>query len=102
MMNMLTQYHRHSRTDPLPVGILQKYIGERLDPFNMKRGLNRTEAAEYIGIGTTKFDALVEDRRMPSPKLIDKRNVWDVRELDDYFDRLPVRDGNERVWRHLE
>ena len=68
----------------------------------MKRGLNRTEAAEYIGIGTTKFDALVEDRRMPSPKLIDKRNVWDIRELDDYFDRLPVRVGNERVWRHLE
>ena len=61
----------------------------------MKRGLNRTEAAEYIGIGTTKFDALVEDGRMPSPKLIDKRNVWDVRELDDYFDRLPVRDGSE-------
>ena len=98
---MLQQYHRHSRIDPVPVGILQKYIGERLDPFNMKRGLNRIEAAEYIGIGTTKFDALVEDRRMPSPKLIDKRNVWDVRQLDDYFDRLPVRDGNERVW-HLE
>ena len=98
---MLLQYHRHSRIDPLPVGILQKYIGERLDPFDMKRGLNRTEAAEYIGIGTTKFVALVEERRMPSPKLIDKRNVWDVRELDDYFDRLPVRDGNERVW-HLE
>ena len=72
-----------------------------LDPFNMKRGLNRIEAAEYIGIGTTKSDALVEDRLMPSFKLIDKRNVWDVRELDVYFDRLPVRDNDERVW-HLE
>ena len=60
--------------------------------MHMKRGLNRIEAAEYIGIGTTKFDALVEDGRMPSPKLIDKRKVWDVRELDDYFDRLPVRE----------
>ena len=98
---MLTTYHRHSRIDPLPVGNFQIYQGNKLDPFDMKRGLNRIEAAEYIGIGTTKFVALVEERRMPSPKLIDKRNVWDVRELDDYFDRLPVRDGNERVW-HLE
>ena len=69
-------------------------------PNTPKRGFSRTEAANYIGVGTTKFDELVERRQMPSPRLVDTRTVWDVRELDEYFDRLPVRD-DERVW-HLD
>ena len=47
-----------------------------------RRGLSRTEAAMYLGISPTKFDALVVDSRMPRPRMIDSRKVWDVQELD--------------------
>jgi excisionase family DNA binding protein len=54
-----------------------------------RRGLSRNEAAMYIGISAGKFDELVADGRMPAPKRIDGRKVWDVRELDLAFDALP-------------
>lgn len=53
-----------------------------------KRGLSRTEAAGYIGIGTTLFDKMVEAGEMPRPKRIGVRNVWDRFEVDLAFDRL--------------
>lgn len=53
------------------------------------RGLSREAAAFYIGIGATLFDAMVNDGRMPKPKLINSRKVWDRKELDIAFDRLP-------------
>ncbi len=54
-----------------------------------RRGLSRDEAATYIGISAGKFDELVRDRRMPGPKRIDGRKVWDLRDLDVAFDALP-------------
>jgi predicted DNA-binding transcriptional regulator AlpA len=53
-----------------------------------KRGLSRTEAAGYIGIGTTLFDKMVGAGQMPRPKRIGVRNVWDRFEVDLAFDRL--------------
>jgi excisionase family DNA binding protein len=41
--------------------------------FYAPRGLSRDEAARYIGVGTTKFDEMVADGRMPRPKRIDGR-----------------------------
>lgn len=39
------------------------------DPYAYPpRGLSREEAARSIGVGTTKFDEMVRDRRMPRPK----------------------------------
>ncbi len=58
-------------------------------PAPERRGLNREEAATFIGISPSKFDALVADKRMPKPKKIDGRCVWDVRALDKFFDLLP-------------
>jgi predicted DNA-binding transcriptional regulator AlpA len=55
----------------------------------LRRGLSRTEAAMYVGISPSKFDELVDDNRMPKPRLIDCRKVWDVHELDLAFDELP-------------
>lgn len=52
------------------------------------RGLCREEAAYYIGVGTTKFDELVADRRMPRGKRIDGRIVWDRVALDMAFTDL--------------
>jgi predicted DNA-binding transcriptional regulator AlpA len=47
-----------------------------------RRGLSRTEAAMYIGIGTSLFDELVADGTMPRSVKIGGRKVWDIRELE--------------------
>jgi len=41
------------------------------------RGMSRDEAARYIGVGATKFDEMVSDGRMPKPKRVDGRVIWD-------------------------
>ena len=55
-------------------------------------GLNRISSAAYIGIGTTMFDSMVADGRMPKPHVIGSRKVWDRRELETSFEELP-REG---------
>lgn len=65
------------------------------DPYSYPpRGMNREEAARYIGISTTKFDELVKDGRMPKGKRIDGRVVWDRYKLDASFTDLPDNGGN--------
>ncbi|KQT45066.1 hypothetical protein ASG43_12200 [Aureimonas sp. Leaf454] len=62
------------------------------------RGMDRFEAARYIGIGITKFDELVADHRMPKPKRIDGRVVWDRIQLDAAFSELPsTGDAGNRI-----
>jgi excisionase family DNA binding protein len=58
-----------------------------------RRGLSRVEAAMYVGISPSKFDELIADGRMPGPRRIDGRKVWDLRELDLSFDDLPHDDS---------
>jgi predicted DNA-binding transcriptional regulator AlpA len=58
------------------------------------RGLSRVQAAAYIGVSPTLFDEMVKDERMPKPKHINARVVWDRFELDAAFAALP--DGQER------
>jgi excisionase family DNA binding protein len=58
-----------------------------------RRGLSRVEAAMYLGIGTTKFDKMIADGRMPKPRRIDGRKIWDIRALDVAFDALPIEDS---------
>jgi excisionase family DNA binding protein len=54
-----------------------------------RRGLSRVEAAIYLGISPSKFDELIRDGRMPAPKRIDGRKVWDIQNLDVAFDAFP-------------
>lgn len=56
------------------------------------RGLSRTEAAAYVGVSPSLFDIMVRDGRMPKPKQINSRMVWDIRRLDKFFDELPSDD----------
>jgi hypothetical protein len=65
-----------------------------------RRGLSRIEAAMYVGIGANKFDEMVEDGRMPKPKCIDNRKVFDIVALDQAFDLLPDDDSGQidRTW----
>ena len=63
-------------------------------PFGaILRGLRRPEAARYIGISPSKFDEMVKDGRMPGPKRIDARTVWDRLRLDEAFEALPDSEG---------
>lgn len=60
-------------------------------PINFpRRGLNETEAAVYVGVGVTLFREMVADRRMPKPRAINARRVWDMIMLDAAIDALPV------------
>lgn len=58
------------------------------------RGLTRRQAAAYIGIGTTKFDELVKDGRMPKPLKIDGSVRWDRFKIDERFENLSESGGN--------
>jgi excisionase family DNA binding protein len=61
----------------------------RPDLLYAPRGMSRDEAARYIGVGLTKFDEMVADGRMPRPKRIDGRVVWDRLRIEAAFSDLP-------------
>jgi predicted DNA-binding transcriptional regulator AlpA len=65
------------------------------------RGLSREEAAAYIGVSPSLFDILVKDGRMPGPKHINSRVVWDRLKLDVAFEALDDTDadGTDHEWR---
>jgi predicted DNA-binding transcriptional regulator AlpA len=52
-------------------------------------GLGEIEAAAAIGVSASKFRMLVKEARMPRPRRIDSRAVWDVDELRAAFKALP-------------
>ncbi len=47
----------------------------------------------YIGVSPGKFDQMLSDGRMPIPRRVDGRKLWDIRDLDLAFDALPREDG---------
>jgi predicted DNA-binding transcriptional regulator AlpA len=53
------------------------------------RGMSRDEAARYVGVGITKFDEMVADGRMPRPKRVDGRVIWDRLKIEAAFTDLP-------------
>ena len=59
------------------------------NPFpQWPRGLRRSLAAEYIGVSMPLFDAMVRDGRMPKPKRVENRTIWDRVAVDRAFDLL--------------
>jgi len=70
---------------------------DALPPNLPPRGLCREAAARYIGVSPGTFDKMVADGRMPQPKRIDGRKVWDIRALDIAFDALPD-DAQPNPW----
>ncbi len=60
-------------------------------------GLGEVEAAAAIGVSANKFRMLVKDRRMPSPRRVDGRNIWDVDELRAAFKALPHEGESEET-----
>lgn len=58
-----------------------------------RRGLSHLEAAIYVGVSPSTFQALVAEGKMPTARLIGGRNVWDIKALDAAFDDLPAKGG---------
>jgi len=59
-----------------------------------RRGLSRSEAAAYVGISPSFFDALVKSGRMPKAISIGGRRVWDIRQLDEAFEDFAGNQSN--------
>lgn len=57
-------------------------------PFDCPRGLNRAEAARYVGVSVGTFDKLVEEGLMPKPKRVRARLIFDRNALDVAFSAL--------------
>ena len=77
--------------------MVQKRVSH-LPPSLAPRGLSRVQAAECVGVGVTKFDQMVDDGRMPRPKRIDGRLVWDRVRLDEAFEALDDDRGPKNEW----
>ena len=60
----------------------------------IRRGLDENEAAVYLSLSPSFFRKLVTQGRMPRPRLVGERRIWDVEELDLAFKALP-REGGE-------
>jgi len=74
---------------------------ELLPPTLAPRGLSRTEAAAYIGVSASLFDMMVNDGRMPGPKRINARTVWDRKRLDVAFEALPDDNNDSNPWNEM-
>jgi hypothetical protein len=70
-----------SRTD---ASVVQDAHVARIEP----RGLSRSAAAAYVGVGTTLFDQLVAARKMPRPFRLEGRVLWDRYRLDAAIDGM--------------
>lgn len=60
-----------------------------LPPTLAPIGLSRPEAAAFIGVSLPTFTEMVQDGRMPQPKCIGSRRVWNRREVEASFAALP-------------
>ena len=68
---------------------------ERILPQSLPpRGLSREQAAAYVGISPSLF----KDGRMPAPKRINSRTVWDRLQLDEAFTALPSNEAAVNPW----
>jgi hypothetical protein len=66
-------------------------------------GLPEPEAAASVGLSPSKFRELVADGRMPKPRRIDGRIVFDVDELRAAFKALPHEAGAQSdTWADLK
>lgn len=57
------------------------------------RLLTRELAAAYLSVGTYVFDGMVSDGRMPQPKRVGNRLLWDRLAIDRAVESLPDKTG---------
>lgn len=71
---------------------------ELLSKYGPPKGLSREAAAYRIGVSPSMFDQLVDDGRMPKPKKINTKPVWDRDAVDLAFENLPDEDDSASQW----
>ena len=59
----------------------------------VRRGLDEREAAVYLSLSPSFFRRLVALNRMPRPRVVGARRIWDIDELDRAFLSLPREAG---------
>ena len=62
----------------------------------VRRGLDESEAAVYISLSPSCFRKLVDEGRMPRPRVAGRRRIWDTEELDLAFKALPREGGDDK------
>ena len=67
---------------------------KRLPPVVLPFAVGRDDAAHLLGVSATFFDRLVADGRMPSPREIDGRVLWDTEEVREAWRAIPRRGQN--------
>jgi hypothetical protein len=65
-----------------------------------RRGLDRDDAALFVGFSRRLFDQMVNDGRMPKPVEQDGEEVFDIVKLDKAFNRLSGG-GHDNDWSNL-
>lgn len=58
------------------------------------RGLSRIDAARYVGVSPGTFDKLIAENKMPKPKHVGSRRIWDRHMLDLAFDDIAGPDDD--------
>jgi predicted DNA-binding transcriptional regulator AlpA len=53
-----------------------------------RRGLRLPDAACYVGVSSSKFQAMVGEKVMPQPFKAGGVTLWDLRKIDEAFDAL--------------
>ena len=59
------------------------------------RGMTEREAASYLSLSPSHFRRLVEQGKMPRPRLVGQRRIFDAEELDQTFFGFPREGGIE-------
>lgn len=67
-------------------------LGARLP---VRRGFGAEDAATYLSLSPSYFRQLVGESKMPRPRIIGSRRVWDIDDLDAMFKALPREGGGE-------
>jgi excisionase family DNA binding protein len=57
--------------------------------LTVRRGLDECEAAVYLSLSPSFFRQLVAEGTMPRPRVVKRRRIWDIDELDLAFKALP-------------
>ena len=76
-----------------------------LPPTLAPRLIGREAAAAYVSVSPNVFDQMVNDGKMPRPKLLcGRRRAWDVRALDSTIDNLPAdgADVVDQTWSDID
>jgi len=75
-----------------------------LPPTLAPRLVGEAAVAAYLNVSPNTFRRMVDEGRMPRPKMLgDRRKAWDLRQIDLAVDELPVDGGaSDDSWNDVD